>query len=358
MFLTLIEEILVEDPSNASLFLSLKESSPTFSLAPFFRILSTEEPDWYLTSKVCHILALLIHKSPQVNHEEAKQLLHWIKSQLSKNDPLDLITPLTTLQTLLRKDDFRILFYNEQGLPSLVSLLKTQMSHFQVLYQTTFCLWLLSYNSAIAQNFGASGAIPSLVNILKTIGKDKVVRMTIATLRNLVEFPSNNEPMVETNLLKEVEKLSQKKWADEDVVNDLQVLTDTLQKSVSELSSWDMYKQELFSGLGLEWSPVHRSERFWRENALHFEDNQNQPLEYLLGHLTDPNSTPTTLAVACHDIGELVRFHPRGRALIQNLGGKQKIMKLMSEHRDTEVQKQALLCLQKLMVQNWEYLTR
>jgi hypothetical protein len=46
-------------------------------------------------------------------------------------------------------------------------------------------------------------------------------------------------------------------------------------------SSWDAYKKELEEG-SLDWTPVHRSEKFWRENAVRFEENQNQPLKLLV----------------------------------------------------------------------------
>ena len=42
---------------------------------------------------------------------------------------------------------------------------------------------------------------------------------------------------------------------------------------------------------------------------------------------------------------------------MQGLGAKVSIMKLMT-HQNEEVKKQALLCVQKLMVVNWEYLAR
>jgi len=43
--------------------------------------------------------------------------------------------------------------------------------------------------------------------------------------------------------------------------------------------------------------------------------------------------------------------------IITALGAKVSVMKLMT-HPDEEVKKQALLCIQKLMVVNWEYLAK
>jgi len=77
-----------------------------------------------------------------------------------------------------------------------------------------------------------------------------------------------------------------------------------------------------------------------------------------LAEILNSSTNPLYLSIACYDIGEFVRFHPRGKIVIQNLRDcKSKIMLLMT-NADTEVQKQALLCVQKLMVHNWEYLNR
>ena len=65
--------------------------------------------------------------------------------------------------------------------------------------------------------------------------------------------------------------------------------------------------------------------------------------------LLEANKEPTTLSVACHDVGKFIEHHENGRFIIQRLMGKEIIMKLMA-HPDVEVQKQALICVQKLML--------
>ena len=124
------------------------------------------------------------------------------------------------------------------------------------------------------------------------------------------------------------------------------------------MSSFDHYKKEVLSR-SLEWTPMHKRESFWRENAHQFEENNFAIINALVEILQDPNSSNLCLAVACNDLGEFVRFHPRGRSILgnANYSGKTAIMKLMV-HQDPEVQKQALLAVQKLMVTNWEYLAK
>lgn len=55
------------------------------------------------------------------------------------------------------------------------------------------------------------------------------------------------------------------------------------------------------------------------------------------------------LAVGCHDLGQFILFHPQGRYIVADLRGKELVMRLMS-HPDPDVQKQALLCVQKIML--------
>ena len=47
---------------------------------------------------------------------------------------------------------------------------------------------------------------------------------------------------------------------------------------MQDVSSMEEYTTELTSGR-LEWSPVHKSEKFWRENAVKFTDNNYELLK-------------------------------------------------------------------------------
>lgn len=42
-------------------------------------------------------------------------------------------------------------------------------------------------------------------------------------------------------------------------------------------STFEMYKKEIMSG-NLDWTPVHKSERFWKENAHLFEEDKYKVL--------------------------------------------------------------------------------
>jgi len=58
-------------------------------------------------------------------------------------------------------------------------------------------------------------------------------------------------------------------------------------------------------------------------------------------------------AIACYDIGEFVRHYPNGRAIAKQLGVRNVVMSLI-EHQNPELQRQALQCVSKMLVQNWQ----
>ncbi|VDP69019.1 unnamed protein product [Schistosoma curassoni] len=72
----------------------------------------------------------------------------------------------------------------------------------------------------------------------------------------------------------------------------------------------------------------------------------------MLVRLVELGTDPLTLSVAVHDIGEFVRHYPRGKQIIETLGGKQLVMALL-QHDDPNVRYNALVSLQKIMVHNW-----
>ena len=83
----------------------------------------------------------------------------------------------------------------------------------------------------------------------------------------------------------------------------------------------------------LRWSPPHRDAAFWRENARKIlEDNKGElprQLAHILGKSWD--SDKQVLAIACNDVGCLVREVPERRGQLEKLGLKARVMELMAE---------------------------
>jgi V-type H+-transporting ATPase subunit H len=66
-------------------------------------------------------------------------------------------------------------------------------------------------------------------------------------------------------------------------LEDILFLSERLHASIQDLSSFDEYCTEIRSGR-LNWSPVHKSEKFWRENSQRFNE-KNFELIKLVGQI-------------------------------------------------------------------------
>jgi len=352
--LCLIDQLITEHPETVALFLRLSSRKAGFPLDPFLRILTRSSSDWFTNSKTSNILATLMSSSSDVSEQNVRFMCQWLRTQLRSNDDKDVENAVAALMKFLKRDDFRPLFAGEDGLLLLSTILKTKAKNYQLVYRTLFDLWMLTYNKNVAGQIASSKAISYIVEILKAQQKEKIVRLCLSTLVNCLNQGYNNEQMLDGGIMKPIELLTNKNWGDEDIISDLKTLKDDLEKNIVELSTFELYRKEVLSG-NLEWSPVHRSEKFWKENSSKFEEENYKILVTLKGYLTSEVPNPLVTAVACYDIGEFARIHPRGRTIVQQLGIKIPLMILM-EDKDLEVKKQALTAVQKLMVHNWEYL--
>ena len=84
--------------------------------------------------------------------------------------------------------------------------------------------------------------------------------------------------MIDCGLIKPIGTLKNRNWADDDMIDDLDVLSEKLQTNLTELSTFEVFKKEIQSG-NLEWTPAHRSEKFWKENIHHFDEDNYKVLK-------------------------------------------------------------------------------
>lgn len=339
---------------------------------------------------IAHMSSRLVSKVVQLSSpiymkgQDLQFYFAWLRSQLATENHDYLQSAVACLQRLLRIPYYRNEFFEFDGVDCLLPLLSTQYGY-QLQYQIAFCLWLMSYSQPISlQMRQYKKLIPTLSDVLKMAQKEKVLRMIIATFVNLLNNSSENAAihreytliMIQCKVLRSLELIIQthcnkepergKKTSrnipakkqdeiDEDLAQDCELLEQILTEAEQKLSSVDEYISELISGR-LEWSPVHKSQRFWRENAHKFNDNKYELLNKLGAILESTASEALELQVACHDLGEYARHYARGKTVLDSLGIKPHIMKLMA-HKDQMVKYQALVAVQKIMIQNWEYVS-
>lgn len=158
------------------------------------------------------------------------------------------------LQMMLRVDEYRFAFVNVDGISTIISILSSRVN-FQVQYQLIFCLWVLTFNPLLAEKMNKFNIIPILADILSDCAKEKVTRIVLAVFRNLIEKPDKAQvakehciAMVQCKVLKQLSIFEQRRFDDEDIAADVEFLSEKLQSSVQDLSSFDEYATEVKSG--------------------------------------------------------------------------------------------------------------
>ncbi|XP_066992571.1 V-type proton ATPase subunit H isoform X2 [Anabrus simplex] len=358
--LIMIDDMLQEDRSRVEIFREHASKKRETLWSPFLNLLN--RPDGFITNMTSRIIAKIACWSHELmDRSDLHFYLTWLKDQLKQNNNEYMQSVGRCLQMMLRIDEYRFAFVGVDGISTLLTVLQGRVN-FQIQYQLIFCLWVLTFNPLLAEKMNKFNVIPILADILSDSVKEKVTRIILAVFRNLIEKPEDSQvskehciAMVQCKVLKQLSILEQRKLDDEDIVADIEFLNEKLQASVQDLSSFDEYATEVKSGR-LEWSPVHKSAKFWRENAPRLNEKNYELLRILI-HLLETSKDPLVLSVASFDIGEYVRHYPRGKHVIEQLGGKQLVMQLLG-HEDPNVRYEALLAVQKLMVHNWEYLGR
>jgi V-type H+-transporting ATPase subunit H len=225
----------------------------------------------------------------------------------------------------------------------------------QVQYQVLTCLWLESFVPEIAsQLHSIPGMFEMIVEILKTSIKEKVVRVVLALLKNMILLARTQTltTMIGYKIPQAIDALTQRKWSDEDVKDDLKWLKSELALMVQQLSTWDEYYSEVRSGK-LEWSPPHVNETFWKRHAQKLGEHQGELMK-LLNEILSTSHDPVSLGIACHDISQLIRYEPQlAKKWLSETGAKIRIMELMT-HENSEVRYYALVATQAYMSNMWQ----
>ncbi|KAJ7349306.1 ATPase V1 complex subunit H [Mycena albidolilacea] len=350
--LVLIADAIADRDERIPLFTRAVESDPELPYAPLLRTLETQ--DDFVQLKAAQILTVLLcSETTLLQSPQLQPFLVFLASLVQGSSPHKCDIAVQCLEALLARPECRQAIWEIPGIiAGLVEILKHKPGP-QMSYQVAFCLWLLSFEQNVAEEINKKyDIIPLLIDVAQGAVKEKVIRVIVATFRNLVvKAPSNNLPaMLVAQLLPFAKNLCTRKWSDEDIVEDVQFLRDELNTNFQSLTTYDEYSSELTSG-HLSWTPVHESDDFWKENAIKLNDKDHEQLKVLVKLLKE-SSDPVVLAVAAHDVGQYVKHYDRGKKLVTDLGAKTRVMELMT-HADSDVRYRALLSVQQLVSQPW-----
>ncbi|KAF7311660.1 V-type proton ATPase subunit H [Mycena kentingensis (nom. inval.)] len=349
--LVLIADAISDHDERIPLFIRAAETDPELPYAPLLRTLETQ--DDFVQLKAAQILTVLLCSEPTLQTSYLHPFLTTLADLVQGNTSNKSDVAVQCLEALLARRECRKAIWEIPGIiAGLVEILKHRPGP-QMSYQAAFCLWLLSFEQDVAEQINQKyDIIPLLINVAQNAGKDKVIRVIVATFRNLVVKASqaNLPAMLVAQLLPYVKALSGRKFGDEDLIEDIQFLREELNTNFQSLTTYDEYSSELTSG-HLSWTPVHESDDFWKENATKLNDKDCEQLKILVRLLKESND-PVVLAVAAHDVGQYVKHCDRGKKLVADLGAKTAVMELMT-HPDSDVRYRALMSVQQLVSQPW-----
>lgn len=170
--------------------------------------------------------------------------------------------------------------------------------------------------------------------LLRLSPKEKTSRLLVSTLYNLLR--TNQRTLLPQAVLVRLpallQNLSTRQLTDPDLQEDVGALKDMLEDYTKTKTTFDEYMAEVQSG-HLRWSPPHRNTVFWAENARKIIDYENgEVLKKLAEIMSKPwDNDKAVLAIACNDVGNLVREVPEKRSALERLGLKTRVMQLMAE---------------------------
>ncbi|KAG1454585.1 hypothetical protein G6F46_007379 [Rhizopus delemar] len=347
--LVFIHDMLNEHEERIFLFHKANKNNSEFPFGPFYKALGIN--DEFIGIQSSKLLTLLICSTPH-REIDIQAFFRWVTFQLQSRHQHVVDLHVQILDALFHIPEYRRVFWEtSHAIDALIHVLKANtQSDPQKIYELTFAIWLLTFDPHVAKHLNKKcNLIPLLVDHAKTSVKEKVVRVIMATFKNLIEkAPAQNmSAMLVAKLLPLTEHLATRKWTDQEMMEDIEFVKNELQQSFQRLGTFEVYASRVETGM-LQWeSPSHASETFWKQNANRFNE-KDQHLLRLLARLLSRSSDPVVMAIACHDIGQYIKYStdPNSKSYLQSIGAKQRIMELMT-HQDSEVKYQALCATQK-----------
>mmetsp|Transcript_14131 Transcript_14131/g.26568 ORF Transcript_14131/g.26568 Transcript_14131/m.26568 type:complete len:459 (-) Transcript_14131:39-1415(-) len=325
------------------------------------RLMINPSTDIICRSSACHILSLLMSemvlrfsRNALYVSQETVELVNWIVAAVNDNSfPVDLA--VYCMVPLFKVENLRFTFLERGGIRVvLIPIFNTKSGSIQPVYCAIYCLWMLSFDREALPVFTRTDydLIRLVIRELRRTDKEKILRVALGMFKNLSD--TNEDAitlMVEHKLLEVVDSISKRVVKDQEVVELLREVGDVLQSSIKLLSSYEKYLNELFKGQLVQ--GVTHTEAFWKENARQFESDRFINIGRLANLLN--SADVETVVIALNDLGEFARFHPYGKSILDKLEVKEKVMTMLSRE-EKNVKEAALLCIQKLMIHNWQSL--
>ena len=172
-------------------------------------------------------------------HEAIESLLSFLRHCCGLQDKDSVLLATYLLELFLEKPENRDVFicnYFEFAQTLAVTLSNIKSSQAQ--YQLLLCFWLLTFTRQNASRLTTlSDLVPILMETAKTSVKEKVARIIVSILSNLLQNARDDAiPLfIGSKLAPLLETMISRKYADDEFKNDLEFLNSELGKIIQKL---------------------------------------------------------------------------------------------------------------------------
>lgn len=285
----------------------------------------------------------------------------------STNTHLTLFS-IQLVKELLSVKKYRQVFWKNHSsfFPPVYAAFQENKMDLQKKYYSVLSIWLLTFEPTISKEMPIlySDISGSLLTHAKESVKEKIVRLCVSSILNFISVDKNEFILKHLLIIKGLDTMSQisnRKWADEELKEDVAKVLEILHDAVVNLTTFDEYENEV-KIKKLAWSPCHKNEEFWIDNAHNFKEGNWKFLDRLLKLLefdADENDTKKSKhqfqnqAIVCHDVQQLVKQLPEVVKHLEKTGAKNKLMILMNSS-DPTVKYEALKTTQVLISHSFD----
>lgn len=223
---------------------------------------------------------------------------------------------------------------------SLPESIKISGVGLQLLYHILMVIWQLSFEGQLVGKGldEEHDVIPLYTQLLRISPKEKTTRLLLGTLNNLLSYNKSTlmPAVLPARLPAVLINLKGRHLTDPDLLEDLENLTNMVEEYTKTQTTFDEYAAEVNSG-HLRWSPPHKNETFWRDNAQKIIDEEKGALCKKLAEILgkDWQNDKQVLAIGCSDVANLVKVCPEKRTQLEKLGLKARVMALMQDENES-----------------------
>ena len=210
----------------------------------------------------------------------------------------------------------------------------------QLLYHVLMVIWQLSFEGRVVGPGldEEHDIVPLYTQLLRVSPKEKTTRLLLGTLNNLLSYNTSTlmPAALPAKLSSVLGNLKSRHLTDPDLLEDLDSLTNMMDEYTKTQTTFDEYAAEVQSG-HLRWSPPHKNQDFWRENALRIVEEDKGELCKTLADIMskDWQNDKQVLAIGCNDVAFLVKECPEKRQQLERMGLKARVMGLMQDENET-----------------------